>query len=371
MQLLRQGRVVLFAVVIVSNFCAVTASAQDPLLAFSNGPTVGLLSTDGDDVADNCERGYLDFELENASPSALSNVRYSIDGSGAEFYGPFPVVAAPSLAAGEKVAVRSVFRFSSLASVGSTSFVLEVVADETTGDPIIAVRNLEPTEADPSPASSVSYGLELEEDLGAWAVVEGIWSSSVVAGGGNGSLRHIRSSISLDFACDRIRSPLVRIGPASTLSLWTNFDIEPFSDAWYDRASVAIATVSGARHVVFPSSGRPYSVGPTSYSGCNSPDSGWAGTANTWASSGWNAAAFGAVLGAPRWARLELSYATNAAEAHDGFRFDEVTLTNLWIPVPDIQSDLCGPIGIPDPMPFGDGFEVGSVASWSGSVGEK
>ena len=39
----------------------------------------------------------------------------------------------------------------------------------------------------------------------------------------------------------RARSPILRLQATSTLELWNNFDIEPFSaSTWYDRANIGI-----------------------------------------------------------------------------------------------------------------------------------
>jgi hypothetical protein len=69
---------------------------------------------------------------------------------------------------------------------------------------------------------------------------------------------------------------------------------------------------------------------------------GWAGTQNTWATSTFSSADLtqgGAFT--ERHVRLELAYATDGAAALDGFRFDEVTLTNFEDLVPDAQPDAC------------------------------
>ena len=75
-------------------------------------------------------------------------------------------------------------------------------------------------------------------------------------------------------------------------------------------------------------------------------------------------AAFGAAVPA-QWARLEFTYATSELVSGDGFRWDNLTVSHIQIPVFDNPSDSCAPLGSPDPMPFGDGFELGSTAYWS------
>jgi hypothetical protein len=129
------------------------------------------------------------------------------------------------------------------------------------------------------------------------------------------------------------------------LSLSTNFQIEPFSGAFHDRANVSIFDVEdGFATTIGPSGGRLYDIGPGIPGGAcvTANEPGWAGTQNTWATSTWGSADLspaGAFTGRP--VRLEVAYATDGAAALDGFRFDEVTLTNFEEIVPDAQPDLC------------------------------
>ena len=104
-------------------------------------------------------------------------------------------------------------------------------------------------------------------------------------------------------------------------------------------------------------------MAPGSYGGCNEPEEGWADTANTWGTSSWSASAFGGVAPAGL-SQLEVIYGTDAALALRGFWFDEVTVTDVGLQVPDTSSDTCSPPA----FVFADGFESGDIDAWGTSI---
>ena len=61
----------------------------------------------------------------------------------------------------------------------------------------------------------------------------------------------------------------------------------------------------------------------------------------TWASSGFSAAALGSPALAGQLVRLDVVYDTDELVEGDGFRFDQVTLTDVETRMPDSQSDTC------------------------------
>ena len=92
-------------------------------------------------------------------------------------------------------------------------------------------------------------------------------------------------------------------------------------------------------------------------------ESGWAGTQSAWATSSFSAVALDSASLAGQPVRIDIRYGTDAAANGSGFRFDQLTLTDLLDEVADAQSDVCsGPI-------FSDGFESGNTSLWSSTVG--
>ncbi len=84
----------------------------------------------------------------------------------------------------------------------------------------------------------------------------------------------------------------------------------------------------------------------------------------TWASSSFNAAALDSAGIAGDFVQLDIRYGTDSGLHLDGFQFDEVTVTDVDLQVPDTNSDLClGFGGI-----FADGFESGDTSMWSSTT---
>src|SRR6185295_18251566 len=190
---------------------------------------------------------------------------------------------------------------------------------------------------------------ETNGNLEGWLVGQGAFVQATANGGANGTTRYVRSSTATNGVCDVIRSPRVRLTATSALTLSSFFTIEGQTGGiWYDRANVGLVNQStGARTVVSPSAGRLYNASGNAAMACVG---GEAGTAASWASSSWTPANLNA---AGQTVKVEVRYGTDSSVAGDGFRYDEVTLTNFDRQVADVQSDTCcapitvGPTTIP------------------------
>jgi hypothetical protein len=156
----------------------------------------------------------------------------------------------------------------------------------------------------------------------------------------------MRSSSGVDSACDRARSPKVRLTESSTLSLYNQFVTEAETPAtpFYDRANVGIISATGQRTVVNPDGGRQYNA-LNSYTGCNSGP-GWASDIpdspdNRFAQSSWSSTALGATSFVGQEVQIEVTYGTDSSASLEGLQFDQVRLTNVLLEVPDSQSNVC------------------------------
>jgi hypothetical protein len=149
------------------------------------------------------------------------------------------------------------------------------------------------------------------------------------------------------------------------MEVWTNFNIEPEAPPWYDRANIGIWDIaSAARSLVEPSTGRLYNAsGPEGTCGTGGQN-GWADTFLSWATSGFTASDLGSAGIAGDLIQLDVRYGTDPGLHLDGFRFDEVTLTDVFVAEPDAQSNVCLELG---PI-FKDGFESGDTSSWDAAA---
>jgi hypothetical protein len=306
---------------------------------------------DADPFVDNCETVEVSFDVGNVGFGTQTDVRPvsvtspshpGIDGSIT-----FPAQYAASLGACGSTTGTFTFTGSGLSTNDTVEFLVEVTSDELdaqlSGQVETQTFAIQFTESDLQAQASLVF--DFETDLDGWTVTDPPFNR-MSGGGGDGTTWRLESSSALDNQCDRIRSPLMQLEATSTLSLWNNFDIEPLSGGtWYDRANVALVNGSGTKVVVEPDAGRQYNAapgGPGTYSGCNDGETGWADTNNTWGTSTWSAAEFGAVA-PPGLSQIEVTYSTDAGLAQVGFWFDEVVVTDLSVQVPDAQSDVCGP----------------------------
>jgi hypothetical protein len=315
---------------------------------------LAILTGDSDQFLDNCETATMTFDVNNTGLGALTNVRIvgvtPTSHPATTVTTSFPAAVSPStLAEGATGSGGFSFTAGGLAPNDTLTFQVEVTADELAASKF---ENLSVSETESDFVTHSSKTFSFETDLEDWEVAQGTFNRSTALGGGGGTSWAVESSNGLHNQCDRIRSPLMRLQATSTLSLDTNFDIEPLSSGtWYDRANVGVIDSGNARTGVSPDSGRLYnanSSGPGAYSGCNDPEPGWAATAATWASSSWSATALQSGTFAGQDVRLEVIYATDAALANRGFSFDQVTVTDVDFQEPDGQSDTCTACTIDD-----------------------
>ncbi len=352
--------------------CTTVAPVAGPNLVVDTDSSLQIFTGDGDAFLDNCEDARISFSLTNIGTGAQTDVRITsvtspthpaIDGSIT-----FPPTITPSLLACGTAAGFFDFRATGLAHNDTVEFAVEVTSDELDAQIPGQVRtqtySVSFTESDLSAPATQNFTFESGVD--GWVLESGVFTRTG-GGGGSGSTFSMKSSNAVNNACDRIRSPLLGLASTSTLSLQNNFDIEPFSGGtWYDRANVALVGTDGSKVVVNPTGGRLYNAapgGPGQFTGCNDGEMGWADTQATWGGSTWNAGAFGALNPAPL-SQLQVTYSTDALLAQVGFWFDQVSVTNASLQVPDTQTNTCGP----STLIFADGFESGDTSAWTTQV---
>jgi len=217
------------------------------------------------------------------------------------------------------------------------------LGDEQTRTTIVHVENVE---SDYEDHAQLKWGFE--SNLEGWVVQSGTFSRQ--PGGANGSGFHLSSSQCLDNQCDLIRSPLVKLQQSSRLSLFHRYDTETPEPIPYDRANVGVIDAkTGARTTIIPDGGKAYDLPPGTPNGVcmTSNQAGWSedtdpdcDAGNTpFQSSTWSSGALnpgGTFKG--RGVYLSVAYGTDPGGNGWGFDFDEPTLTNFSLQVPDVQA---------------------------------
>jgi len=349
--------------------CTAVTPANGPNLALATEATSVVENIgDGDDFIDNCEEITASFDVSSIGVGNQTNVRIvSIE----NLTHPSTVITTgvPSTISGfmASCAISTAsINFQPQGMAFNDTFQLRVGITSDQLDPIVktGIVSIGFVESDLESFASKTFTFEVDgED---WTVTTGSFDRTG-GGGGDGTTFSRDSTAFVDQNCDTIRSPLLALESTSTLSLWNNYDIEPLSGGtWYDRANVGLVDTGNNRTLVTPDSGRLYnadSSGPGTYGGCNEPEEGWADINNTWGTSSWSAAAFGAVAPAGL-SQLEVIYGTDAALANRGFWFDEVTVTDGGVQIEDASSDACSP----PIFVFADGFESGDTSAWGSTV---
>jgi len=347
--------------------CSAVVPAPAANLAILTG-AVSMFSGDGDAFVDNCESARVTFPVDNIGAGTQNNVRVaSVTSSshpGLDAGISFPAAFAHTLAACGRAVGGFDFAPSGLAEGDTIRFDVALTSDELSPATKSTQIEIRYSEQDLQFAATKTYTFESGTE--GWTVETGTFNRT---GGGaaNGTTFSERSSTLLDNQCDRVRSPLLQLSSSSTLSLWNNYTIEPQSGGtWYDRANVALERLDGTRTLVAPTSGRLYNAGPGgpgAYSGCNDPETGWAGTQNSWSTSSWNAGAFGGTVPSGTLAQLEVTYSTDGGSALAGFRFDEVTVTDVSILVSDAQGNSCT-----SDFLFADDYESAGTSFWDATT---
>lgn len=346
-----------------STCAGVTPAAGANLSVVANSGDLTINTGDGDPFLDNCETATMSFDVSNIGDVGQTNVR--IVGLRSPSHPAMDIGLTPNnpISANLAVCGEGTGSFDlqavSLAFNETVTFEVEVTSDELAPQTRTGTFEVTAVESDFQNFATRTFSMETDEE--GWSLVSGTFNRT--DGSGSDGTFAFRSSANLDNACDVIRSPVIGMNSDTTLSLATNFDIEPQSGGtWYDRASVGIIDAAGDRNLVTPDGGRLYnadSSGPGNYGGCNEPEEGWAGTMQTWADSTWTATALGSAGLAGELVQFEVIYGTDGALANGGFWFDAITVTNVDIQVPDTQPD-CTDLGIF----FGD-FETGDTSQWS------
>jgi hypothetical protein len=346
-----------------SSCTAVTPSGGAGLAFDESSIELEVLNGDLDPVIDNCEQAIVRFDVFNVGTGSLSNVEL-VDvqalshPASVTVTSALPALLSPSLSGCVSAPGSFSFVAEGLSLNDTLEFRVEVTGDELAGRVVSHTVRLPGTETSLERHASVTF--DFESDLEGWEVVEGTFQRTGAGGGAQGTTFYAASSGNLANQCDAIRSPMFRLAPTSTLSLWTNYDIEPDFDIegdifWFDRANVGLYEVSSSRRTpVSPDGGRDYNAGGL-YGTCGTENQeGWADAATTWAESTWSAAALGAAEAAGEFVQLDVRYGTDVDVEGRGFWFDEVTVTDVELVVGDAQVDLCvagnsPPVAVADP----------------------
>ena len=331
--------------------CTTVNPAAGPNLAISPGSdALTVLTGDGDEFLDNCEEARFDFDLINIGDGTLSNVEIvaveSPSHPNLTVTSQLPIPVTDSLSACGSAAASFDFLADGLGFQDNVEIRVDFTGDELGGLTRSATLSVSAVESDFAPAAEKTFAFEESEED--WTTVLGTFELTDVGGGANGTAQYFTSSQFLDQQCDQVVSPVVRLNPTSTLSLWSNFDIEPFCDqcappSWYDRGNIGILASDGTRTLINPDGGRMYNAdGPNGTCGTEGQD-GFADSMPTWGESTFSTAVLSPFAG--ELVQISINYGTDPFANGAGFWFDEVTLTDIELQGPDSQSDVCAGIG--------------------------
>jgi len=350
-----------------------SAAAQTADLAISelpNGLTIsGTAPSDGDPFLDNCEQATLTFRVENAGPTALSNVKVTsvqlVGHATSDILTPLPLLVAASMpgGCGQSAQASVSFRPQGLSSNDTLEVRITVAADGIAP----RTRSFFITATESSFQFMASKTFSFESDSEGWNIVDGTYTR--MSPGANATVTGLYSTSAVNSECDRIQSPDIRLSATSTLSLYNQYATEPPQEPGgpYDRANVGLFVVgTGARTTVTPDGGHLYDIPvPTSGGTCVvSGQAGWAG-ASPFLASSFSSAALAPASCVGQRCRLDVAYGTDSLASGSGFDFDEVTLTNFELQVADTQSNSCVPL----PPPGAD-MQVVKTGPATGKVGQ-
>ncbi len=355
--------------------CAQGEPVAGPNLAFTGRPSFS--GGDGDPFLDNCETATVVFSVNNIGVEDLTNVRIvsitPVTHPQSMILTALPAPIAASMATCTVAQGSFEVIPEGLTFNGQTEFLVEVAADELGAETRSQMITFSQTESDLAATATQTFGFESGRE--GWITTSGTFNR-ILGSGADGTSAHMSSSTNMADACDVVQSPIIVLTDASTLSMWVRYDIEPTTDAPYDRANVSVVNAgTGERTVVSPSSGRTYNVANGSPNGtCETGgQAGWNGTTTgfpaNWFQADWNAGAFnagGAFTDLP--AHLQINYGTDELDSRTGFDFDQVTITDFYLQVPDAHSNDCsmatqvGPAGLVVDGAGNGVLEVGEVA---------
>jgi hypothetical protein len=305
--------------------------------------STALSGGDGDASLDNCESGTTTFDVSNSGLGGLTNVRIvgvTPSNGGVTLNTSFPSTISASLTQGATGSGSFSYDAGGLSTGETLTFQVEVTADQLAASKF-GDLDVASTEIDLTFTASQTYSFEASTE--GWTTLQGTFNRSSSGGGAGGTSWHEQSSANLDNQCDQIQSPVMVLSATSTLSLSTNYDIEPFyspGSSWYDRANIGVVA-GGSRTAVNPDGGRLYNASGAQGTCGTNGQGGWADANTTWGSSSWSAGALGSGGLAGQEVQLDVRYGTDASLNGTGFRFDEVTVTDVFFQGPDTQSNSC------------------------------
>ncbi len=325
-------------------------------------------SGDGDEFMDNCEQTGLTFDVKNAGDVTATNVRIVAVSSPSHpnltVLTTLPRTVTSNLPSCGIATTTLVVNPRGMVHGDTFELHLEITTDQIFPATRPVVLKVDHGESNLQQLASRTFNFE--DNFEGWTPKEGLFSR-VTGTGGNGTSTFIEAAQFGRERCDRIRSPFLRLSPTSTINLWNNFDITEAGEIdklLYDGAVLWAPNpvhddFFPAQNLLFPDSGRQYvsASGFDYFVNCVAGVWGWEGFEPTWGTSGFSASQVDQLAGLLL--QLEVTYGQHRDNVHRGFSFDEVTITNFELLVPDGQPNGCsGAI-------FADGFETGNTNAWS------
>jgi len=345
--------------------CATVVPAPGANAAIRSTFTLNITGGDNDASLDNCETGTINFTVENTGTGNLTNVRLvsvtPLTHPQTVVITPLPAPIAATLADCATANGSFSFRPQGMTFDQNTTLQIAITADELGGATRTMTFTVGGVETDLLNVPSRTYNFE--NDFSGWTVIDPPYTRE--SPGANGTNFHLHSSSFLDDQCDLVRSPTIRLTATSTLSLFERYATELPTPIPYDRANIGLVDLdANSRVTLVPDGGHLYDLPPGTPNGaCVTGDqAGWAGIQSTFVQSTWSSAAMnpgGAFTG--KRVQIEGAYGTDPGANDDGFRFDEVTVTNFQDSVPDAQPDICG-------VPV-NGLSINDVSVTEGNAG--
>ena len=339
--------------------CVVGDPIFQPNVSYLAGSAVVVSETGGDNDGwfDNCETLGIQVTLINDGTSTVNNPRVvgvTAANPSVSLVTAMPVVAPGSLAQG--ATTTATFEVAIGAGIDKASageildFTIETGCDECTAT---ALRNFSFTAEQDWALSS----------LRTWDFTAGFdgWTQSLSSnfslstarpspGSGGNALHGTPAQAACDAnpgagngACDSARSPLLQLSGAGpwTLTVPSWYQIEGPSGQDWDRANIHLIDAATNTHILATPTGRTYNGTGDDAGLCHINNQlGFVGCAGTsWANSLVDLGSHGFSSGDRLW--VELNYNTDGLVTSEGIYFDDVSLNDVEIPVPDAQPDVC------------------------------
>ncbi len=321
--------------------CSGSAAAGANLRIEATPVVKSVEGGDRDEFLDNCEIARVDFSVKNIGAGSLTNVRIAriLASHTGVTIGAMPQAVVSSLAQCSTAPATVRVTAGGLAPKDELTLRIDVTSDEMAAQGITRSLTVTFTNTEQDYVFRATKTYSFETGTDGWTRVSGTFGRQTTGGGANLTSGYMASSSLVDGSCDNVRSPIVKLTPTSTLSVYNQFGIEPITDAWYDRANLGIYDVAtGSRSVVVPSGGRAYLADGPNGVCVTAGNRGWAGPGPVWLASTWSALDLGSASRAGRSVQIDVGYGTDPTAALLGFWFDEVTLTNYYEQGSDQQS---------------------------------